>query len=113
MQATIILFCITACLTFCHVDESDYESSSGELTFAASFGNLSRVGDSECVDIVIVNDDINEFYESFVFVLCTGGNYFVEISERETNIYIYDEDSKSDFMFNISDDFCSTCFSQQ
>ena len=45
-------------MTFCHVDESDYESSSGELTFAASFGNLSGVGDSECVDVVIVNDDI-------------------------------------------------------
>ena len=101
-------------MTFLHIDESDYESSSGELTFEASFGNLSEVGDSECVDVVIVNNDIKEYNESFVFAICSGGDDDVEICEREANVLIIDEDSKSaKFIFNIRNCMmtsCSPCF---
>ena len=93
-------------MTFLHIDESDYGSTSGELTFEASFGDLSGVGDSECVDIVIVNNYIKEYDESFVFAICSGGDDDVEICEREANVLIDDEDSKSSkFIFNITDDF--------
>ena len=106
MQATIIIIIIMNVMTFLHIDESDYGSISCELTFEASFGDLSGVGDSECVDVVIVNNDIKEYDESFVFAICSGGDDDVEICEREANVLIDDEDSKSaKFIFNITDDF--------
>lgn len=77
------------CLTFLLIDESDYESSFGVLKFEAG-----SWGDSSCVDIVIVIDDVKEKNETFVFAICEGGDKDIDICYNFADIHIIDDDCK-------------------
>lgn len=70
---------------------SDYESLIGRLTFEAGSGQ----GDSVCVTIEIVDDDVRESIASFVFALCEAGDEDVNIIDCYADVNIIDDDSES------------------
>ena len=78
-------------LEFPSSDGVDYYSVSGEFVFSAG----STDGDSECVDVGIINDDVLEATEFFTFALSTNDSA-VDLCVPDADVYIIDEDGKSE-----------------
>ena len=71
----------------CSSDGDDYNSVSGEFIFSSG----STDGDSECVDIGIVNDDVLEATELFTLSLFSNDSA-VDVCVQTADVYIDDED---------------------
>ena len=76
-------------LEFPSSDGVDYYSVSGEFVFSAG----STDGDSECVDVAIINDDVLEVTELFTFALFSNDSA-VDLLIPRTDVYIIDEDGQ-------------------
>ena len=72
-------------------DGTDYKARVCQLTFDSG----STAGDTSCVDIVIIDDDVKEANESFIFALCAGGDDDVHIDDFHADVHIWDDDSMS------------------
>lgn len=51
------------------------------------------MGNTSCTEIDIINDNVKESNESFVFALCAGGDESVHIDDFYADVYILNEDS--------------------
>ena len=80
--------------SFCS-DGADYYNATGELIFSAG----STAGDSECVDVGIINDEVFELREFFYFALYTEGSTAVILRNDIALVNIDDEDGR--FQYNI------------
>ena len=76
-------------LEFPSSDGVDYYSVSGEFVFSAG----STDGDSECVDVAIINDDVLEVTELFTFALFSNDSA-VDLLIPRADVYIIDEDGQ-------------------
>ena len=81
----------------CSSDGDDYYSVSGEFIFSSG----STDGDSECVDVGIINDDVLELREFFTFALSSNDSA-VDLCVPEADVYIIDEDGKCIYMQMLS-----------
>ena len=55
----------------------------------------SNTGDTQCVDVSIINDDCKEKNESFILAICALGDASVHILEFFTHVYIVDDEGES------------------
>ena len=70
-------------------DGDDYNRISGQFIFSSG----STDGNSECVDVGILNDDVLEATEFFTFAL-SFNDLAVDTDIPAADVYIEDEDSK-------------------
>ena len=69
-------------------DETDYESGTGYLKFEAG----SSSGAVVCTIVTVVDDEVKEEKESFLFVISPGGDGAIVLEEASTDVYILDDD---------------------
>ena len=70
-------------------DGNDYDSISGEFIFSSD----SVDGDTECIDVNIINDNVLETGEFFTVLLCSN-HTAVNICVPSADVYIEDEDGE-------------------
>ena len=75
----------------CDTDGTDYESSEGYLMFE----EVSNSGSVQCATVPIVNDEVKEDNESFIFVISAGGDSDVVLEKSSTDVSIIDNDGMS------------------
>ena len=69
------------------LDETDYIRIEGSLTFEAN----SSSGTLECTSVPIVDDELKEENESFIFVISSSDDA-VRLDVTTTDIHITDDD---------------------
>ena len=77
------------CRYFLCSDGDDYYNVTGQFIFSSG----SIAGDSECVDVGIINDDVLELREFFTFALCSEDSA-VNLCIQSADVYIDDEDGR-------------------
>ena len=70
-------------------DGNDYDSISGEFIFSSD----SVDGDTECIDVNIINNNVLETGEFFTVLLCSN-HTAVNICVPSADVYIEDEDGE-------------------
>ena len=76
-------------------------SAQNDVIFSAQNVTMSR-GDRVCLDVVIVDDNIIEYTESFYFtVSLSNGSYISDYYQKSTGIEVIDNDGECEYILYI------------
>ena len=71
-------------------DGTDYEDGANSVTFDAG----SSSGSEECVNVTMIDDNVKEENESFLFVISPGGDGAVVLGISSADVLVTDDDGQ-------------------